>query len=72
MVNVLADEIEMVYKLIHTRTSPVSQLTRHTDTIVGGTVEKFAKIFPVESPSTPTGKRSQTGMNLHYMTSMLA
>ena len=46
MVNVLVDEIEMVYKLIRTRTTPVSQLTRHTDTLVGSTVEKFARYFP--------------------------
>lgn len=67
----LEGEMEMVYKRIPTRTTLVSQLTRHTDILVGSTVEKFAKIFLAESLSTLTGKRSQTGINLHYMTLML-
>ena len=72
MDNVLGEGMEMVYKLIHTRTTPVSRLTRRTDTVAENNVEKFAKRFLAGLPTTSTGKRNRIGMKLIYMTLMCA
>ena len=72
MDSALEGEMEMVYKLIHTHTIPVSQLTNYTDTLVGSIVEKFAITLFVELPSTLIGKESKTGMSWLYMILILA
>ena len=72
MGNALGEGMEMVYKLIHTRTTPANRSTRRTGMVAENYVEKFAKGFLAESPTTSTGKRSRIGMKLLYMTLMCA